>query len=370
MELSRPRPKIPMLPSILVKSKTNKRKKRVHFTPSPEAKQGRKRPASFEPDYPSPSFPSKFPRTQLNGIPPRVQRIIDQTLSKAATLPPPSVHKSNTAGRTGAPTKTPATTTISGQLATAFDLPSKPIYPFDKETDWFTSMHAYVSCKARPMHVIGIKSDKTRRQCEGVESLDERLLKGEVDVVFHQHSEHEPVCETCWTMETHPHMMQDKKIWRDAMRMPGSWPVEKAEGPPHSHTYLVVYTGCRLQKNGENRPSYVHALRVMKGIEGLDGKTTYCRDKCSDRSKLSPTELRVSAIRKRTEMAIKDTKGQERLAVPRFEEKVYMPAFAGCPACDGKELPGLVKEMDEVGKMSISDAETLKSRKKRSHVYG
>ncbi|KAK6332268.1 hypothetical protein TWF696_002989 [Orbilia brochopaga] len=356
--------KTPIPPSILVKTKTTKQKKKVRFTPSPEGQQGHKRQASSDSNQSSTAFAFKFARKELSTIPPRVRRIISQTLSKAATASA-NEPKTRTVSSTNVITRPAVTTSID-----VFDLPKKPVYPFDKERDWFNSMHAYVSCKARPMHVIGVKSDNTRKQCEGVESLDDRLLRGEVSVVFHQDSEKEPACETCWTMEAHPELVQNKKSWGDALRIPGSWPAEEAEGLPHRHGYLVIYMGCKLRKDAENR--ITHALRIVKGIGIAGESTSLCRCKCASQLARSPGALRMLTIKRRANRTlIQDKDKQEILAspsrptggkdssdIPNFEQKLYMPAFAGCPACDGKDLTTFVKRLDELGKKPKRNSET------------
>ncbi|KAF3911331.1 hypothetical protein ABW21_db0206322 [Orbilia brochopaga] len=396
--------KTPIPPSILVKSKPRKTMatKRVHFAPfPPETKQGQKRKASPELDEPSTTIASKCSRTEaLKSIPPRVQRIIRNVLKRCdlleraakVVLPPKESTAESTNGASDstagtsdstnrasdpADTKKQACNSISNdkddEPVKPFNPPTKPLYPLDKETDWFTSMHAYASCKAYPIHVIGVKSDQTRKQCEGSECLDARLLQGEVNVIFHSDREQEPVCETCWTMDTHPQLVKDKTT-RKSLRMPGSWPADEEEGPPHRHAYQVIYRGCKLRQDTRN--PLTHAMKLVKHEESVDGKPIVCRcnnfvGQSAGSSPASSVSTIIDGSHEKITRSIENQKGPVSQAkpsngtknIPRLPihvEKLYLPHFAGCPACDGKKLRFFAKRLDEVNnkKRKREDSET------------
>ncbi|KAK6515110.1 hypothetical protein TWF506_007456 [Arthrobotrys conoides] len=200
-----------------------------------------------------------------------------------------------------------------------FKPPTKPTKPFDPERDWFTSMHVSMGCTASPAHVIGVKMNGDRRQCEGIEGLDYRLQSGQVKVLFHPRRGHEPVCETCWTI-AHPEADDlDLKI-------PGSWPKDPpkediyVEPSPHTHIFNVVYQGCK-HKNMPWSPKR-HSMKLVKGEERHGGTGTMCQctstNDYSQRSKVAGSAELITT-------------------------QVFMPDFAGCPACEGKNLKDYVR---------------------------
>ncbi|KAF3941789.1 hypothetical protein ABW19_dt0205084 [Dactylella cylindrospora] len=187
------------------------------------------------------------------------------------------------------------------------------IEPFNPETDWFKTMHTHVSCKATPAHIIGVKEDETIRWCEGIETLDQVLLKGEVQILFHPDTETEPVCEVCWPASGNS---------QTNVRMPGSWPSEEKEETAHTHLYSIAYMGCRLYKEAKGDLNYQgHSIRLVKGNEGKGGTGMYCR--CGDKP-------------------LEEISGEK---MPIYESKIIMPHFAGCPACEGKDILPFVKAM-------------------------
>ncbi|KAK6530969.1 hypothetical protein TWF281_007798 [Arthrobotrys megalospora] len=213
----------------------------------------------------------------------------------------------------------------------AFELPSQPIEPIDQSKDWFTSMYARTSCTANPVHVIGVKQNKSKRQCEGIEDLDEWLLRGEVNITFHPDHQHEPVCETCLTMgpKQKPEVEAKEKLSTNEPELPGSWPKEITEPVPHTHIYDIEYAACKCE--GETAPENPerHSLRLVKGSSEYGGNGTLCH--C-------------------THTADKGSEDEEAQSTPIVKTKLLMPLFAGCPACDGKDLHTLVSTNQKVNK--------------------
>ncbi|KAK6355972.1 hypothetical protein TWF718_000347 [Orbilia javanica] len=190
------------------------------------------------------------------------------------------------------------------------------IEPFDPEKDWFTSMHVSVNCTENPVHVIGIKQNKDKRQCEGIEGLDERLLSGQVRIMFHPGDEKEPVCDTCWTKKKNGCGLEKyRDIEIDELELPGSWPKEVTEPPAHTHIYNIFYEGCKRRSLHGNRGQ--HFLKLVKGKEKYGGNGTMCRCPYIDKG---PARC--------------EGKGS---AGPIIT-KIFMPVFAGCPGCEGRDL--------------------------------
>ncbi|KAK6500139.1 hypothetical protein TWF481_010494 [Arthrobotrys musiformis] len=221
----------------------------------------------------------------------------------------------NPEDKSGGVLKPPPQPNTKGEPDEVFEPPSELIEPFDPKKDWFMSMHTCVSCIATPVHVVGIKKDKGKRQCEGIEGLDERLMSGQVSIIFHPDRHYEPPCETCWTI---------KEGYGPDLDLPGSWPKEFAEieteAKPHTHIYHIVYTGC---KNGSPPGSpESHSLKLVKGRERYGGNGTMCR--CN------------AAIEKATG-------GEEEESKRLVRSEIVMPTFAGCPACEGKKLKTCVR---------------------------
>ncbi|KAF3229812.1 hypothetical protein TWF106_000201 [Orbilia oligospora] len=201
-----------------------------------------------------------------------------------------------------------------------FEPPTQPIQPFDPQKDWFTSMHVSIGCTANPVHVVGVKMNQDKRQCEGIEGLDYRLQSGQVKVLFHPNCGHEPVCETCWTIE-HPEEAGELDL-----KIPGSWPKEPPEQKihpkpsPHTHIFNVFYEGC---KHGDTPGSpEPHCLKLVKGAEKYGGNGTMCL--CHHAHSNS-------------------RRGREEGPAQLIATQVILPDFAGCPACEGKDLRAYVR---------------------------
>ncbi|KAF3200625.1 hypothetical protein TWF191_003688 [Orbilia oligospora] len=201
-----------------------------------------------------------------------------------------------------------------------FEPPTQPIQPFDPQKDWFTSMHVSIGCTANPVHVVGVKMNQDKRQCEGIEGLDYRLQSGQVKVLFHPNRGHEPVCETCWTIE-HPEEAGELDL-----KIPGSWPKEPPEQKihpkpsPHTHIFNVFYEGC---KHGDTPGSpEPHCLKLVKGAEKYGGNGTMCL--CHHAHSNS-------------------RRGREEGPAQLIATQVILPDFAGCPACEGKDLRAYVR---------------------------
>ncbi|EWC45461.1 hypothetical protein DRE_00860 [Drechslerella stenobrocha 248] len=343
------------------------RKKVVRFAPL--TGKSRKRQASPESTI-HPGYRSKSARVDESLISSRVQNIINQALGKAylpsfkpdAEVPisitsascneQPRKHTttaatalnqdgpSTSSGVSMAPEDTTETPAVKREPAGAsFDLPTKLVHPFDQETDLFKSMHTYVSCKADPMHVIGIKLDNSRRHCEGIESLDGCLLHGEVNVLFHKENQREPICEVCWTLKVQARTEAggDDDGWEDEVRVPGGWPAEDvADSPAHTHVYTVFYLGCKLRKSGNSLVG--HGLALVKGADrGDEDAEVYCS---------CPDGWKGSHESKGKGRRVRETK--ESQTMPRVQEEVFMPAFAGCPVCAKKKFNQVVRRITDL----------------------
>ncbi|KAK6337329.1 hypothetical protein TWF730_002734 [Orbilia blumenaviensis] len=298
---------------------STKKRKSVSFAPSPEKPSKRRALVKYIP----------APRSRL-------QTKKTNNLNRPLQYPHDTPHRSRDPQEQAV-----KTLKVKPESVKMLDIPDRPlrilepppqaIEPFDPENDWFTSMHVCLSCTANPIHVIGIKQNKGKRQCEGIEGLDERLLSGHVNILFHPDREHEPVCETCWTigLMREPVLPSYKRAEPEELDLPCSWPKEPDLETRHTHIYEIGYAGCQQEVPSSNPKR--HSLRLVKGAESHGGNGTMCR--CTYR------EEKASG-----------SNGKQAPVVIRTE--ISMPEFAGCPMCEGIDLQAVVGTKQAVGKNS------------------
>ncbi|RVD83961.1 uncharacterized protein DFL_005729 [Arthrobotrys flagrans] len=291
--------------------KPSKRRATVEHTPTPRLKIPIKNPNKFTHSARYSVNTLQWPRPKSTPKPSLLRKILHDAMIKRQFQP--SLQASLILqAKPEEILKSPSQQSPEAKPGEIFESPSQPIEPFDPEKDWFTSMHASVSCTADPIHIVGVKQNKSKRQCEGIEGLDQRLLSGQVKIIFHPSREHEPVCETCWTMKMKSGSRFDEA---NEPELPGGWPSELPKGPPHTHIYDVVYEGCKHGASPANPDR--HSLKLVKGKGQYGGNGTMCR--CSRAAAKSP-----------------GSKGEESTEV--ITTQVPVPVFAGCPGCEGRNL--------------------------------